>query len=607
MRFWGAVRHTAARGGSANSAGFLVLLVLLVALLSWPLALTDRGMGQDFVNHLWYIWRQGVTIGRDHAPSLFLHDGLGLYYPHYAFYGGTIYAIAGGLSALLGQAPVKAYVITYLAGFAMALGGWVWLARLAGLRGVASAVPGIVFVTSAYYLTDIYARGTWPEFLAISAIPLLAAAAVCALLEQRLRGRTSLLLILSSMVLFGSHNITMLWGSTFLLTTAILAALFIPQARAMVTMRGVLAVVIGVIQGALINAWFLFPAIAYGNRIGIASIRNDVTLKSTDYIVDLSNLLTLSRHTVVSDAPGFAVALPLPALIWLLAVIPLAALFVRSSPWKRVATTMVAVTFLWLILTCSPGLLADLPRPFPFVQFSYRLVTYVLMTISGLLIAILALLTTAPLWLKRLGWGGLTVAVAIATVGAAQQVRKAPKTIPDRNVVFRSEQQPPGTLYGLSDYNDTSLPLVDPKTAETVIFGRDGMHHDEIFRTVAAGKPGELIRTDLLGAPYFVAVEGMKVIGRAADGHIVLRRPPDADGPVRVELRPASTWPLQWGPIVSLLSLLASLGIIAVATWRTRSSATQAIPVDVLPARRPKGNGAEAGRKGSSGELPDER
>ena len=71
--------------------------------------------------------------------------------------------------------------------------------------------PAIVFVTSAYYVTNLYGRGAWAEFMAVSALPLVLAASL-----RLVRGRLSVgpvvCLVAASVVFSGSHNITLLWG-----------------------------------------------------------------------------------------------------------------------------------------------------------------------------------------------------------------------------------------------------------------------------------------------------------------------------------------------------------------------------------------------------------
>ena len=171
---------------------------------------------EDWLNHLWYMWHQSITIRENHLPSLFLNYSNRVFYPHYAFYGGTLYALVGTLSLALGNAPMETYILTYLLGFAASYGGWYWIARICGLGRWQAHAPGLVFITSAYYLTLIYGRGDWPEFLGVSMIPLMIAAVLSIIRADRLRLWPAVALTVSSVVFFGSHNLTMIWGSTLL-------------------------------------------------------------------------------------------------------------------------------------------------------------------------------------------------------------------------------------------------------------------------------------------------------------------------------------------------------------------------------------------------------
>src|SRR5580704_10049016 len=90
-------------------AGFSVII-----LLSAPMIFTTSGMAEDWANHLWYLWQQSKFIRHDHMPSLFLNAGPFLFYPIYAFYGGTIYAISGALTLALGNSPIPTYITFYI-------------------------------------------------------------------------------------------------------------------------------------------------------------------------------------------------------------------------------------------------------------------------------------------------------------------------------------------------------------------------------------------------------------------------------------------------------------------------------------------------------------
>ena len=110
----GRMRHMSPRLALAVGAPLLLLLAL-----AWPLLFSNSTFNEDWMNHLWYVWHQSLTIRADHLPSLFINYSHGIFYPVYAFYGGTLYALAGGLSSCSRSATLRcsAYLLTYLLGF----------------------------------------------------------------------------------------------------------------------------------------------------------------------------------------------------------------------------------------------------------------------------------------------------------------------------------------------------------------------------------------------------------------------------------------------------------------------------------------------------------
>src|SRR5439155_19099184 len=179
-----------------------------------PLLFTSDGFAPDFTNAIWLARYQQHLIAAHLHPTLFLHtDQLGVFYPQFAFYGGTLFALTGALAAALGGSTIVAFEIVTVAAIAAAYGGVFWLARQLGVRGLLAHAPALVFVTSAYYVTDLYGRGAWEEFMAVSALPLMLAASL-RLLRGRWRAGPVACLVAASVVFSGSHNITLLWGST---------------------------------------------------------------------------------------------------------------------------------------------------------------------------------------------------------------------------------------------------------------------------------------------------------------------------------------------------------------------------------------------------------
>src|SRR6516164_9145603 len=96
------------------------LPVATVLTFSAPALVTQRTFQTDWTIHLWYLWEQSVALSHNHAPSLFVHaDLVGLFWPHFAFYGGTMYALGGLLAIGLGHRPVIAFGLLHVLGFSM--------------------------------------------------------------------------------------------------------------------------------------------------------------------------------------------------------------------------------------------------------------------------------------------------------------------------------------------------------------------------------------------------------------------------------------------------------------------------------------------------------
>jgi hypothetical protein len=563
------------------------VILAIALLLSLPMLLTTSGMSQDWPNHLWVLWQQSMNIRRDGLPSLFLNQGQNVFYPLFAFYGGTLYTLGALLSLLLGDAPVKAYVITWVLGFSAALGSFYWLARTAGAGRVLAHVPGVVFVTSSYVLTDVYARGAWPEFIAVCAIPLWVASGLAVLRSSRLRPGPAAALALATIVLFGSHNITMLWGVTYLAIVGLLA-LTLPQARALVTKAAVLRVGVVVAPSIMVNAWFLLPALAYASHTFAGHSENIPLLRSTSGLVAAAKLFTFSRASAVTgaagvNAPDFALSLPLLAIAWT----PLAALLLRSgargSALLRLSWILIGVGLLLGIVMTHVSIVEALPGPYAFVQFQYRISSYILLSLAGAMIGPLALLSARgdgrALALKL----ALVPVVLIAAEGAIVQIAAYPSRIPDRNVVFDARVQPPPSVYSLNDYDDDSLPLVG--TPARVLFSPPSLIHGEkVTLPYPATLGGTAVQTNVLAAPYLLAVHGAHVLGRTAAGPIALQLPrTGAQGGV-VTLQRSGRLPLVLGRaltvlgLVGVLAVLAWSSIVSVREWRRRRGSGRAQP-----------------------------
>ena len=219
-------RPTSGHAWAAGRAVHVAIPVVVLAVAFAPVALTSRTYFTDWANHLWAIDQQRRWISDHILPTYFVHStSTGLFYPLYAFYGGSAYAVLGGLASVVGSQA--AYTASWIGGAIFAYAGTSALARLIGTARLASHVPAIVVVTSTYYLTNVYGRGTWTEFIAVSAIPALLYAVVGLLVERRARRFRIAIVIVSTAVITGSHTISSVLGPVFILAaaSAVIAAL----------------------------------------------------------------------------------------------------------------------------------------------------------------------------------------------------------------------------------------------------------------------------------------------------------------------------------------------------------------------------------------------
>lgn len=545
----------------------------VLAAVSWPLVFSSATFNNDWLNHLWYMWHQSLAIREDHAPSLFLDYSGGILYPLYAFYGGTLYALVGTLSLVLGDDPLRTYVLSYLLGFAAAYGGWYWTARMFGVRGWQSHIPGLVFVTSASYLTMIYALGDWPEFLAVSMMPLMIAAGLSVLRASRLRFGPAIALAGSAVVFFGSHLLTMIWGSSILAVVIVAFLVGAPGVRRGVTRAGVLRVAALVTPAAMVSAWFLLPTAAYEAHTLVAHAypHARALLRELMYTVAARNLFTLSR----APASGTIIplALPITAVAWVLVSVAVLAWRRQSGVWMRVLLIIAAATVGLTVVMTHAGLILALPRAYATLQFSFRLESFVLLGLSGAMVVVLVIARDEDARLRRWTWLLAPIAV-VAVVGAIQQT-SARSQGKDRSTAL-SFLTPPPERFGQFDYVDNRLREYDEPLPE-VYFPLSTITSGRASRVVRVPSD-RLVATNIRSGPDLVNVQGARIVGVDAQIDDVLELPQTSvsdrasasHAPPRsttISVAPAEPLPVVLGRVISLLALAilaVELGLLAI-------------------------------------------
>jgi hypothetical protein len=573
------------RGVCHAAFALLVSLILLA-----PMFFTGRTFGQDWTNHLWAMYVQGDAISHG-GPTLFMHtDGaVGIFYPHFAFYGGSFYVIGGSLSALLGGQPVVAFLILWVAGFLMAYSGMLWLSFHAGLRGWQAHAAPIVVVASAYYVGLAYERGALPELMAISAIPLLLAAALRLLRAERIEFGTAVIFAGAAVILTGSHNLTLIWGSLAIGALTVVGLVTVPSLRRIPRDRALTLCVLGGLAVA-VNAWFLFPDVAYSSSTFLGAQAQDGLgpyVQLSEWFNAPSNVFSLfyTSPSQIEALPQYktypSLHVQLPVLILLWGLVVAVALKLRRAERSRAidvaaGLTIVMLGFVALLMFIWPW--NHIPRPFNAIQFTFRMESYIVLLL-GLIVA--ALLRAIQVWdtrdvrLAR----GLRIALVVALVfGFGQAVHQSWRNnefpLDNRKHLSRSQvvadvHKLPPNWGQFPDYGDISAPL---SAGPPVKFNPHEVKDDHLKTTITVPVGQAGVATNISGGPYLVKLKGAREIGRGfPKGFQILAATNQVAGkPAVIEIEPQSSKPVVAGRWISILALVGLIGSLGFIGYRSR-------------------------------------
>lgn len=562
----------------------VAIATLVILLVASPLLLTRDGFAPDFTNELWLSSYQQHAISAHLHPTLYLQTQQVVFQPLFAFYGGTLFAITGGLGALLGGSTVLAFEIMTVAAIAAAYGGLFWLARQLGVRGVAAHAPAIVFVTSAYYITDLYGRGAWPELLATSMLPLVIASAL-RVVRGPPRVAPGVCLVAASVVFSGSHNISLLLGVT--VTALALAVYWIASGRPRELPWRRMAAAAGLFAlGVCLNGWFLVPDVRFSHDTLIST---QINLWSATSIYNAAGLIfnPLRSAPANPEAPALYLQIPVIALAWGLLAIPLAWRYKRL---RAGVVTALAVVVGLLVVIMSEGVYSALPQLFQEIQFPYRLQTYVVLACAGLvMLGALALTRRArngrATGADRVLAGGLGLALAFGVALCAWQMW-VPNThggiegwfrsLTDRSEAVASVPPAlPASWNASNNYGDRTLPVVGAE--RQIAFNPSGLVNSDRVAGRGVFPPGlQPFATNISGGPNFVHVGGgVHVVGRTAQGTLVLARNRNGSGAIPFEVSPRQSGAVVLGRVVTLAAaaILLTLGLAGAVRWRRRSVA----------------------------------
>jgi hypothetical protein len=365
--------------------------------------------------------------------------------------------------------------------------------------------------------------------------------------------------------LTGTHTLTLVWGVTFLLlSAALVAACYWCSLRA--RLRRGLEIAGLTALGVCINAWILMPLFAYHTRL----VENEPDPIGGLAYTDPERLFSLFRDSgdpysiVRADIEA---QLPVLALLWTLVC---GAVYWRflSPAARRLALGFLGLGGALLLLVLAPSLIEDLPRALRFIQFPYRVLTYVDLCVVALVTLALAAMQRDRL-ASRLPVAALAAIAALNLGLSIDQIFKVRSWLPNLDAALASSVQPPPSWYASLQFADGSAPVVKPTLDGSIRFPVEEGREDSYQASYPPGPAGS-VRTNIATGTYFVDVTGARPIGRTPTGEMVVQLERSA-GPRKVTVRAEAGAAIAVGKWLTALSLVASLMLLSVGIVRRKS------------------------------------
>jgi hypothetical protein len=556
----------------------LAIGTAVIAALALRAVLSREAFFGDWGNHLYLVDQQTRWMRSHFLPTYFLHSvESGVFYPHYLFYGGSLYALTGWLGVLLGSS-VNAFRLTFLMAFAACYFGTLWAARQLGVRSLLAHAPATLAVTGSYYLTKGYNDGGWPEFIAVSMIPLIAAAALSIIRSERVPLSSAILLVTSTFILTGSHNVTLVYGPLFLAIIAV-AALAVYRRSVTRSLIRRFSVVGGLMAlSTALNGWFLVPLVRYADLTLFRHLDyqqfdmfDDATRSFDSWRVVFHPLRTYPVLPI-ANAHSFYVQAPLYALIWLTCLGIFMWVRGERSTTVTMYATLVGILVGILTLILWQGVWEVIPEVFKIIQARYRLQTYVNYSVVGLVI--IGLVYLARQWRPRVWLMTLALATAAALGLATWQVWSQKTYLTVGEITKDSERLPPIEFAGcptpcptvLTDYRFPGKVIgVPDQLTVDIPEARTG----EVRVRVPRGGP---YRTNIAWSPLIELRGPARIVGATPEGWAVIERSPRAgEATVSVHVRAHATSAVVMGRVVSALAAaILVFWLVAVLVLRAR-------------------------------------
>jgi hypothetical protein len=495
---------------------------VLVGALALPFILGQNSW-YEWGNSLWLLQLQTAHVQAHGFPTYFIDVAGTYFYPQQLFYAGPLISVLAYPSVILGAWPV--FAATTAAAFMAASAGISWMARNLGAPARLALLPGLLFASTPYFVSNLYGRGDWAELIATGALAVALGAATSLLVGRSRPGGaagTAAILALAVATIAGVHNLTLLF-SALLAPLLALAVLPLIEAPGRLVLRRYLIVIGAAVLGLALDGVFLVPNVWLAGRTYISHVSASLLTQVTgfDQLGIILNPLPAQPVGITgNDVRTQTLAL---ALAWALGAGAWVAVRRRLPRHAATALTVLLVSSIGVALLVShPQWWLHFPMTLQAIQFTFRLVTF-LALLTVVAVAIL-------LSLRAIRSNRATVALLVAAtawqLGVAVYLALGTSPLPPRTGTSAATIRPTATPVSYPSFQQQSFrmfveyPVTTPSAVASVRpVGDDTPSHVELYGSQPAGS---FVATSIVGSPLIRITGDVSVSGVSSDDFDVL-------------------------------------------------------------------------------------
>jgi hypothetical protein len=389
------------------------------------------------------------------------------------------------------------------------------------------------------------------------------------------------LFALATVVLTGSHNLTLLWSLLVIGPIAVLAWLLAGASRPSLRAVGATALLTAVAAG--VNGWFLLLDLAHSadTYVGANPLFN---WEFTSYFDNLGVILDPVRNTPAQSGTfNLTIAAPVGAFVLSLVLLGLAWPSVKRMGrwWIGLWLILLAAMIVLVAMMVMPGSWWEaLGSPFTLIQFPYRLAGWLLVAIAVQLAVSLRFARNLSGRARGVAIGLAVAFVALTVVQAAAEMYPHERLdgkvfeglVPRRDAFVNGPTSPPVTWYDPNSYADSSQRLVEVAEGRTLYLPTPSPGQTRLTSDAPLPAGKEPVSTNVAGGPYVVRVEGLPVLGRSLQGTVVVKPPADGRQKARVTVVADAGALETFGSVLSIVCIVLVLALIVALAVRRPAS-----------------------------------